>query len=154
VTLNGCNAYRNGHIGIGGIAGSDRLSITGGESKGNGQTTTATYNQVDISGVDTRITGHVSDAGQFTNKCARGFMIWAAATGARLYGCTVRGTFTSANYLDQAASDIFPVLGVAKPAAITAPTAPGAAYVQAEAAAMKTAVDAIRAALTARGITS
>lgn len=38
-------------------------------------------------------------------------------------------------------------------AAIASPTAPGAAYAQAEAASMKTAVDAIRAALTANGIT-
>ena len=42
---------------------------------------------------------------------------------------------------------------VARRAAITAPTAPSALYVQAEAAAMKTAVDAIRVALTAIGIT-
>ena len=41
----------------------------------------------------------------------------------------------------------------AKAVAITTPTAPGAAYVQAEAAAMKTAVDAIRVALTNIGIT-
>ena len=38
--------------------------------------------------------------------------------------------------------------------AIATPTAPGAAYVQAEAVAMKTAVDAIRATLTSHGITS
>ena len=38
-------------------------------------------------------------------------------------------------------------------AAIAAPTAPGAAYVQAEAQSMKTAVDAIRAALINAGIT-
>jgi hypothetical protein len=42
---------------------------------------------------------------------------------------------------------------VATEAAIAAPTAPSAAYVQAEAQSMKTTVDAIRAALTARGIT-
>lgn len=42
---------------------------------------------------------------------------------------------------------------VVRAAAITAPTAPGAAYVQAEAASMKTAVDAIRVALTNVGIT-
>ena len=42
---------------------------------------------------------------------------------------------------------------VARAAAITSPTAPGATYVQAEAAAMKTAVDAIRVALTNFGIT-
>lgn len=38
-------------------------------------------------------------------------------------------------------------------AAIASPTAPGAAYAQAEAQSMKTAVDAIRDALTANGIT-
>ena len=38
-------------------------------------------------------------------------------------------------------------------AAITSPTAPGAAYVQAEAQSMKTAVDAIRVALKSAGIT-
>jgi hypothetical protein len=43
---------------------------------------------------------------------------------------------------------------VARAAAITTPTAPSAAYVQAEAAAMKTAVDAIRVALTNIGITA
>jgi hypothetical protein len=42
---------------------------------------------------------------------------------------------------------------VARAAAITTPTAPSAAYVQAEAAAMKTAVDAIRVALTNLGVT-
>ena len=42
---------------------------------------------------------------------------------------------------------------IARQAAITAPTAPSAAYVQAEATAMKTAVDAIRTALTGIGIT-
>ncbi len=36
---------------------------------------------------------------------------------------------------------------------IAAPTAPGSSYSQAEAASMKTAVDAIRAALTASGVT-
>lgn len=39
-------------------------------------------------------------------------------------------------------------------AAIAAPTAPGASYAQAEAASMKTAVDAIRAALVKAGITA
>lgn len=37
---------------------------------------------------------------------------------------------------------------------IASPTAPGSSYSQAEAASMKTAVDAIRAALTAAGITA
>ncbi len=37
---------------------------------------------------------------------------------------------------------------------IASPTAPGAAYVQAEAASAKAAIDAIRAALTAAGITA
>jgi hypothetical protein len=39
-------------------------------------------------------------------------------------------------------------------AVIAAPTAPGATYSQAEAASAKTAIDAIRAALTAAGITA
>jgi hypothetical protein len=42
---------------------------------------------------------------------------------------------------------------VARAAAITAPTAPSATYVQAEATSMKTAVDAIRTALKNAGIT-
>ena len=42
---------------------------------------------------------------------------------------------------------------VARAAAIAAPTAPSASYVQAEAQSMKTAVDAIRVALTNIGIT-
>ena len=41
----------------------------------------------------------------------------------------------------------------AQPAAIASPTAPSAGYVQAEAASAKTAIDAIRAALTGAGIT-
>jgi hypothetical protein len=49
---------------------------------------------------------------------------------------------------------LYGVAPVARAAAITAPTAPSATYVQAEAAAMKTAVDAIRVALTNIGITS
>ncbi len=36
---------------------------------------------------------------------------------------------------------------------IAAPSAPGASYVQAEMASLKTAIDAIRAALTASGVT-
>ena len=43
--------------------------------------------------------------------------------------------------------------GSAQGAAITAPTAPGAVYAQAEAASMKTAVDAIRVLLTNLGLT-
>jgi len=43
---------------------------------------------------------------------------------------------------------------VAKAGAVATPTAPGVVYAQAEAAAMKTAVDAIRVALTNVGITS
>ena len=39
-------------------------------------------------------------------------------------------------------------------AAITTPTAPGAGYLQAEAASAKTAIDAIRVALTLAGITA
>lgn len=46
------------------------------------------------------------------------------------------------------------VTQVARAAAITSPAAPSAGYVQAEAAAMKTAVDAIRVALTNLGLTS
>jgi len=49
---------------------------------------------------------------------------------------------------------LYGVTAVARAAAIAAPTAPSAGYVQAEAAAMKTAVDAIRVALTNIGITS
>jgi hypothetical protein len=37
---------------------------------------------------------------------------------------------------------------------VASPTAPGATYSQAEAASMKTAIDNIRAVLTARGITA
>lgn len=48
---------------------------------------------------------------------------------------------------------LYGVTPVARAVAITTPTAPGASYVQAEAAAMKTAVDAIRVALTKVGIT-
>lgn len=58
-------------------------------------------------------------------------------------------TFTAgASYV---ASDWNP--RTAATAAIASPAAPGAAYVQAEAASAKTAIDAIRAALTANGIT-
>lgn len=39
-------------------------------------------------------------------------------------------------------------------AVISTPTAPGAAYVQAEVASLKTSIDEIRAALTAAGITA
>lgn len=48
---------------------------------------------------------------------------------------------------------LYGVAPVARAGAIAAPTAPGAAYVQAEAQSMKTAVDAIRAALTNIGLT-
>ncbi len=49
---------------------------------------------------------------------------------------------------------LYNVATVVRAAAIAAPTAPSAIYVQAEAAAMKTAVDAIRVALTNIGITA
>lgn len=48
---------------------------------------------------------------------------------------------------------LYGVAPVARAGAIAAPTAPGAAYVQAEAQSMKVAVDAIRAALTNIGLT-
>jgi hypothetical protein len=46
-----------------------------------------------------------------------------------------------------------PAAGRIQAPAIASPTAPSAGYVQAEAASMKTAVDAIRAALVSAGIT-
>lgn len=52
-------------------------------------------------------------------------------------------TFTAANWNIRTATT----------AAIASPTAPGAAYVQAEATSAKTAIDSIRAALIAAGIT-
>jgi hypothetical protein len=154
VQLLGPEARGNGRSGIATLAAATRLTVTGGQSRGNGQHANATYIQVDLNGVDTRITGHVSDAGTSTNRPARGFQVRSTATGARLYGCHVRGTFSDVNFQDDTGNaDVFPALGIAKPGAISTPTAPSATYVQAQATAMKTTVDAIRAALTARGIT-
>jgi hypothetical protein len=74
-------------------------------------------------------------------------------------GCGSAVTFTNrgAGQVSQnngAAVGLFGKTPVAQAAAITSPTAPSAAYVQAEAAAMKTAVDAIRVALSNIGITA
>lgn len=51
------------------------------------------------------------------------------------------------------ASSVYGAVPINRAAAIATPTAPGAAYVQAEAQSMKTAVDAIRVALQNYGIT-
>jgi hypothetical protein len=74
---------------------------------------------------------------------------------------TLGATFGSVQDLTAAFIAKFPtgldtayVSKTAPSAAIVTPTAPSAAYVQAEATAMKTAVDAIRASLLSHGITS
>jgi hypothetical protein len=132
----------------------DSTTINGGETTGNSQQTASTYQNVDIFGTNTRMAAHVADAGSATNKPNFGYVVRTSATGTRLEACDVRGTYGGGNYLDQTGTAVvFPIPGAARAAAITAPTAPSAGYVQAEAAAMKTAVDAILTALTAYGIT-
>ena len=77
-----------------------------------------------------------------------GVKVFTAAKSYHIGGTTRVVTVTGGNLLG-----FYAVAPVAQAAAITAPTAPSAAYVQAEATAMKTAVDAIRVALTNIGIT-
>jgi ParB-like nuclease domain/Pectate lyase superfamily protein len=134
--------------------GSDRSTIIGGETQGNSQRISSGYANVDLQAAkDTRIIGHVSDAGQNANKPAWGYFIRNGAA-TRLIGCDVRGDFTRGNVLDvQANTPMFPRPGASLTAMISAPPAPSEAYVQDEFAQMKTAVDAIRAALKANGIT-
>jgi hypothetical protein len=81
--------------------------------------------------------------GSITRK-ARGSGKYIVATPAGTAIITVNSTGTLS---------FFTGAGSAQGAAITAPTAPGAVYAQAEAASMKTAVDAIRVLLTNLGLT-
>ncbi len=73
-----------------------------------------------------------------------------------LAGVTTTGDATIGGALDHngATAGLYGVAPVARAAAIATPTAPSAVYVQAEAVAMKTAVDAIRTALRNIGITA
>lgn len=134
--------------------GTDGTLVTGGETVGNSQLTNGTYQNVDIYGINTRIIGHVADAGVSANKPNYGYVIRTGATGARLLGCDVIGAHVGGAITDQTgAAVLFPKPGAARAAAIVTPNAQTAAYVQADVASLKTAVDAIRTALTANGVT-
>jgi hypothetical protein len=156
-TLTGCRASDNGRVGYQ-IASSSVLNtnLVSCVAKANSQTTNGAYVNFDNSGVGTKYTGCVSDAGTLTNKPAYGWLLRASST-ARLLGCDVRNTFTAANFSDGSGagnSTAFPVPGVARAAAITTPNTQTASYVQADVQSLKTAIDAIRTALTSHGITS
>lgn len=93
----------NGRTGIYIDATADSTTITGGETYGNSTATNAGYPNIDINGTNTRISGHVADAGAAANKPSYGYLIHAAATGTHLLGCDTRGSHATAEVLDSSA---------------------------------------------------
>ena len=75
----------------------DSTAIIGGLSWGNSQGSSGTYVNFDNWGVNTRVVGLVSDAGNLTAKPAYGFLLRASST-ARLMGCGAGGAFTGGGY--------------------------------------------------------
>jgi hypothetical protein len=174
--INSCVAQGNAGFGITdyGIG----TVVTGGSVENNGQSgldlhgsgsivigTSANGNckanmnnvQVDIYSTNAALNGVKSVAGDNSVKPNYGFAVRSTATGARLIGCDASGAFTGGTFTDQtagASAVTMPFPGVARAAAIAAPTAPATTYSQASAASMKTAVDAIRIALQNHGITA
>lgn len=139
-------AINNGQAGIQLNIGSDRAVLSGGMSRGNSQAKHGTYSNVDVWGVDTRVIGHESDAGTGANLPALGFMIRSGATNCRLLACDSTGTYTVGPIRDDGGAVVIPSLGIAKAAAIASPTA--------DVASLKTAVDALRAAVKSLGATA
>lgn len=128
--------------------------LIGAVAEANSQSASI-WAQFDIYGTGARLIGCFSDAGTQTNKPTYGYLIRTGATGGRLDGCDVAGTFATANYLDQTGVTVtYPVPGAARAAAVTAPNTQTGAYVQADVQSIVTAVNAIRAALAANGITA
>ncbi|MDQ1484261.1 MAG: hypothetical protein QOF35_2337, partial [Actinomycetota bacterium] len=175
--LNGCTAQLNTRFGI--IDGGIGTQIIGGAVEDNGGTGLNLYSgdqatvlglsargnctagvsnvQVDINSTNASLNGVKSVCGGNATKPSYGFAVRAAATGARLMGCDASGPFTSGSFIDQSpgtSAVTLPVPGAARVPAITAPTAPSSTYVQAEAASLKAAVDAMRTALKNHGITA
>ena len=143
------------HVGVNGAQTASSVVIVGGVSSGNSQTTTNTSSNVslDATVANIRIASHMSYAGGNTNVPKYGFDFPSGA-GVRMFGSDVIGSFGTSILNNAANATVVPLPGLSRAAAITSPTAPSASYVQAEATAAKTAIDAIRAALTAAGITA
>lgn len=116
-SLTACWAIENGRVGYQ-IAAStvENTNLVACGARANSQTTSGGYVNFDNSGVGTRMTACISDAGILTNKPAWGYLLRASST-ARLESCDSRGTYTSGVYSDGSGagnSVAFPVPGVAK----------------------------------------
>jgi hypothetical protein len=110
--------------------------------------------EIEVYAAGACLTACTVEPGGNATKATVGYGIRAGATGTVLTGCSALGTWAVSPYQGLADTFAFPKPGAPKPAAITAPPAPGTAYAQAEAVAMKSAVDSIRSALAAVGITA
>jgi len=104
--------------------------------------------QIHLLSPNTTMTACVSRAGSNAVKPSYGFVVYSTATGTRLFGCDASGAFVSGAFLDQTTGNVvtLPKPGTAKAAAITTPTS--------DTVGTKAAIDAIRAALIANGITA
>lgn len=138
-------SVKNNGVGVRLFTGSDFASVAGGVTEGNSASANNAQANVDVYSANSRITGHVSHAGAGPNLPSYGYNIRSGA-GARLQGCDVTGTFGTALMLDTPGTSMFPRPGFGRLAAIASPTA--------DVAALKTTVDALRAALIGYGITA
>lgn len=153
--LTGCVARDNGRDGYYLDTTAVTPQLVGCSSVGNCTAGNASWiREFEVFSVNALLQGCVAELGTNTNKATIGFAVRSGATTGRLVGCTTRGTFSTAAYQGQTDTVTFPVPGVAKASAITAPNTQTAAYVQADVASLKTAIDAIRTALTNYGITA
>ena len=166
--LNGCTVQLNAHYGIidngtdtvitgcvvennagsGMFLGGASTTMSGVMFKGNCSTGAAGNVQVDIYGTNATLAGVTSLAGTNVTKPNYGFAVRSGATGARLLGCDATGAFASGPFIDQTAGTTavtLPKPGTARAGAISTPTS--------DTVGTKAAIDAIRAALIANGIT-
>lgn len=152
VEITNPNAKENGQHGIHVGATAGASVIVGGSTAANSQTTTNTYSNFSIdAAVNVRLLGHMSYAGGLTNKPKTGYEINTGA-GIRVTGCDVAGTFGTSNIINTGGATFMPLPGFTKAAAVAAPTAAGAAYVQATLQSNTDAINAMRVALQQAGI--
>lgn len=144
-TFQSCSSDDNGGSGFYTETTASNTNLTDCLARGNGSTGTFRQ-QFHINGPTGRLVGCLADPGGYASS-TYGYTFTSTATGSKLVGCQTRGSFVTGDVLDQTSGILqFPKPGAARQSAITSPSA--------DVTSLKTAVDAIRTALTAMGVTA
>lgn len=144
-TLTSCIARDNAKAGYYIVVTATNLTLSNCNSTGN-CTAGAFLREFECFAPGVKFTACVADVGLNGTKATVGFGIRSGATTNMLTGCAARGAFATAPYQGQTDTIAYPIPGTAKAAAITTPTS--------DTVGTKAAIDAIRVALTAYGITA